>query len=85
MDRMKIASFNVNSVRARLPVVLSWLRERRPYVLAMQETKVQDREFPLAAFVEAGYTCVVDVDLKSYLDASPYCTPVHEGWPKSSG
>lgn len=55
---MKIASFNVNSVRARLPVVLSWLRERRPDVLAMQETKVQDEEFPLAAFVEAGYTCV---------------------------
>jgi exodeoxyribonuclease-3 len=58
MDGMKIASFNVNSVRARLPVVLSWLRERRPDVLTMQETKVQDKEFPLAAFVEAGYTCV---------------------------
>ncbi len=55
---MKIASFNVNSVRARLPVVLSWLRERRPDVLAMQETKVQDEEFPLAAFEEAGYACV---------------------------
>jgi exodeoxyribonuclease-3 len=58
MVGMKIASFNVNSVRARLPVVLSWLRDRQPDVLAMQETKVQDGDFPLAAFEEAGYACV---------------------------
>jgi exodeoxyribonuclease-3 len=55
---MKIASFNVNSVRARLPVVLSWLQRSRPDVLALQETKVQDESFPVAAFEEAGYTCV---------------------------
>jgi exodeoxyribonuclease III len=58
MSAMKIASFNVNSVRARLPVVLSWLRQRRPDVLAMQETKVQDENFPKTAFAEAGYSCV---------------------------
>jgi exodeoxyribonuclease-3 len=55
---MKIASFNVNSIRARLPVALAWLRQRRPDVLAMQETKVQDESFPQAAFEEAGYSCV---------------------------
>jgi exodeoxyribonuclease-3 len=58
MSAMKIASFNVNSVRARLPVVLSWLHQRRPDVLAMQETKVQDESFPKTAFAEAGYSCV---------------------------
>ncbi len=55
---MKVASFNVNSIRARLPVVVAWLRERRPDVLAMQETKVQDESFPKTAFAEAGYSCV---------------------------
>jgi len=58
MAEMKVASFNVNSVRTRLPIVLAWLRERRPDVLALQETKVQDENFPRAAFEEAGYTCV---------------------------
>jgi exodeoxyribonuclease-3 len=58
MSGMKVASFNVNSIRARLPVVVPWLRERRPDVLAMQETKVQDEGFPKAVFTEAGYSCV---------------------------
>jgi exodeoxyribonuclease-3 len=58
MDRMKIASFNVNSIRARLPVIIPWLRQRRPDVLAMQETKVQDDSFPQTAFAQAGYACV---------------------------
>jgi exodeoxyribonuclease-3 len=55
---MKIASFNVNSVRARLPVVVSWLGKSRPDILAMQETKVQDESFPRTAFEEAGYSCI---------------------------
>jgi len=55
---MKIASFNVNSIRARLPVVSEWLGKNRPDVLAVQETKVQDHEFPTAAFEEIGYRCV---------------------------
>jgi exodeoxyribonuclease-3 len=54
---MKVASFNVNSIRMRLPLVLEWLRQNRPDVLALQETKVQDDEFPKAAFEEAGYRC----------------------------
>jgi hypothetical protein len=55
---MKVASFNVNSIRARLPVVIPWLQKSRPDVLAMQETKVQDEDFPKAAFEEIDYSCV---------------------------
>ncbi|MBN1509240.1 MAG: exodeoxyribonuclease III [Sedimentisphaerales bacterium] len=54
---MKVASFNVNSIRVRLPLVLEWLRQNRPDVLAVQETKVQDTKFPEAAFEKAGYRC----------------------------
>jgi exodeoxyribonuclease III len=55
---MKVASFNVNSIRVRLPVVLSWLAKSRPDALALQETKVQDESFPQAALEEIGYRCV---------------------------
>ena len=55
---MRIASFNCNSVRARLPVIMDWLAAARPDMLALQETKVQDRDFPAAAFEEAGYHVV---------------------------
>ena len=55
---MKIASFNVNSIRARLPVVLRWLSERQPEVLCVQETKVQDHDFPCEAFDQTGYNYV---------------------------
>jgi exodeoxyribonuclease-3 len=52
---MKVASFNVNSLRVRLPLVLEWLAENQPDVLAVQETKVQDEDFPGEAFDKAGY------------------------------
>ena len=52
---MKIATYNVNSIRKRLPIILEWLREHRPDVLCLQETKVQDHEFPAAALHDAGY------------------------------
>lgn len=52
---MKIASWNVNSLRVRLPHVLAWLEQHQPNVLALQETKVTDPEFPVAAFEAAGY------------------------------
>ncbi|HUT29134.1 MAG TPA: exodeoxyribonuclease III [Sedimentisphaerales bacterium] len=55
---MKIASFNVNSLRARLPVVLAWLTEQQPDVLCVQETKVQDADFPRDQFEKVGYNCV---------------------------
>ena len=55
---MKIATFNANSIRARLPIVLDWLSEHHPDVLCVQETKVEDKDFPAIAFTEAGYHVV---------------------------
>lgn len=52
---MKIASFNVNSIRARLPIVIQWLSEHQPDVLVVQETKVQDVDFPAEDFDNVGY------------------------------
>jgi exodeoxyribonuclease-3 len=52
---MKIASFNVNGLRARVSVVLEWLEKQSPDVLCLQETKVQDEEFPKEAFEKSGY------------------------------
>lgn len=52
---MKIATWNVNSVRARLPAVLRWLQESNVDVLAMQETKTLDESFPLSDFQALGY------------------------------
>jgi len=52
---MKIATYNCNSVRKRLPIILEWLKTERPDVLALQETKVQDVDFPVEAFRDAGY------------------------------
>lgn len=52
---MKIATYNVNSIRRRLPIALEWLKRNRPDVLCLQETKVKDEDFPMAAFEEAGY------------------------------
>ncbi len=52
---MKIATFNVNSVRSRIEVILDWLARRKPDVLCMQETKVEDKLFPAEAFESVGY------------------------------
>ncbi len=55
---MKVASFNVNSIRARLPIVLQWLKKSTPDILCVQETKVQDADFPAADFADSGYDFV---------------------------
>lgn len=52
---MKIATYNVNSIRSRLPIVLDWLAEHEPDVLAMQESKCEDDKFPVADFEDLGY------------------------------
>lgn len=52
---LKLASWNVNDVVARLPNVLAWLAAATPDVVALQETKVLDADFPHAAFADAGY------------------------------
>ncbi|MFC1495061.1 exodeoxyribonuclease III [Thermodesulfobacteriota bacterium] len=56
---MKIATFNTNSVRARLPIIKEWLNREQPDILAFQEIKVQDRDFPVNEFEEAGYNTVI--------------------------
>jgi len=55
MSSFKIATWNVNSLRVRLPHVLTWLADCKPDVLALQETKLQDVDFPFAELQEAGY------------------------------
>ena len=55
---MKIASFNVNSIRARMNIVLGWLDKNQPDILCIQETKVQDDDFPIEAFDGTEYGCV---------------------------
>ena len=52
---MKIASWNVNSLKVRLDQVLAWLDHQRPDVLGLQETKLIDDKFPVDPFTELGY------------------------------
>jgi exodeoxyribonuclease-3 len=52
---VKIATWNVNSIAARLPLVTKWLESVRPSVLCLQETKCTDDKFPAQAFAEIGY------------------------------
>lgn len=52
---MKIATFNVNSIRKRVGLVLEWVASHKPDVLCLQETKVQDADFPIDAFAGSGY------------------------------
>jgi exodeoxyribonuclease-3 len=52
---MILATWNVNSIRARLPNVLGWLERWKPHVLCLQETKVEDERFPADPFLAAGY------------------------------
>ena len=62
---MKIATWNVNSIRARLPNVLAWIDDAAPDVLLLQEIKTVAGAFPAAAFEERGYACAV-AGQKSY-------------------
>ena len=55
---MKIATYNVNGVKGRLPVLLRWLEERKPDVACLQEIKTSDDTFPAAALEEAGYQAI---------------------------
>ena len=52
---MILATFNANSIRSRLPILLDWLQSRQPDILCVQETKVSDPDFPVAPFEQAGY------------------------------
>ena len=56
---VKIATWNVNSVRARLPNLLDWLRAFGPDVVLLQEIKCQDEQFPTLEVEAAGYRAAV--------------------------
>ena len=52
---MKIATYNVNGINARLPVLLRWLKEAQPDVACLQELKTPEEKYPVSAIQEAGY------------------------------
>jgi len=58
IQAIKIATWNVNSIRARLPLILSWLAEQKTDIVCLQETKVEDFQFPEQELREAGYHSV---------------------------
>ncbi|MEI7590325.1 MAG: exodeoxyribonuclease III [Deltaproteobacteria bacterium] len=55
MKNFKLATYNVNSIRSRLHIVIPWMREFLPDILCMQETKVNNEQFPVNSFAEIGY------------------------------
>lgn len=55
---LKVASFNINGIKARLPRLLEWLEETRPSVACLQEIKTQDEGFPAAEFEKIGYRAI---------------------------
>jgi exodeoxyribonuclease-3 len=55
---MKIATFNINGIRARLPRLVEWLTETQPDVACLQEIKTQDDGFPVKDIEEAGYGAI---------------------------
>jgi len=55
---MKIATYNVNGINGRLPVLLRWLDEARPDIVCLQELKAPEDKFPLQAINDAGYNAI---------------------------
>ena len=85
---LKIATFNANSIRARLSIILDWLKKESPDVLAVQETKVQDHEFPKEPIEAAGWQ-VVFHGQKSYngvafISKKPVTNAVNRLYPKDA-
>src|SRR5712664_2816678 len=58
LSGMKIATFNINNINRRLPNLLRWLRSAKPDVVALQELKSADDDFPASAIGKAGYGAV---------------------------
>jgi len=56
---MKIVTWNINGINRRLPLLLGWLAETKPDVVALQETRASDAEFPRDALAAAGYGSLV--------------------------
>jgi exodeoxyribonuclease-3 len=81
---MLIATWNVNSILARMPHVLRWLDDVKPDVLCMQETKCTDDKFPRLVFHERGYRCQL-FGQQSYNGVAiltrTECETTHRGYP----
>src|SRR5213594_2041339 len=81
---MKLATWNVNSIVARLPLVTRWLQKAQPDVLCIQETKCSDDKFPLLELKSVGYDCVL-FGQQSYngvaIISKAGCGQVHRGFP----
>ena len=81
---MLIATWNVNSILARMPLVLRWLDDVKPDVVCMQETKCTDDKFPTLVFQERGYQCQL-FGQQSYNGVAILsrcaCETTHRGYP----
>jgi exodeoxyribonuclease III len=55
---MRVATYNVNGINGRLPVLLRWLEEAKPDVVCLQELKAPEEKFPLEAITDAGYEAI---------------------------
>lgn len=83
---MKIATWNVNSIRTRLDIVSNWLKENQVDILGLQETKVIDKDFPcqpfldlnyhLKIFGQKAYNGVALLSLKPFLEVQKGFTPI---------
>jgi len=80
---MKIATWNVNSIRSRLEQVIGWLQTNSVDVLCLQETKVIDQDFPQQPFLDIGYNCYISGQ-KSYNGVAIFSrlpmTDIHRGF-----
>jgi exodeoxyribonuclease-3 len=56
--RLRIASYNINGINTRLPVLLRWIAEFQPDIVGLQELKCTDEAFPALAIEEAGYSAI---------------------------
>ena len=85
---MLIATWNVNSILARMPSVMRWLDDVKPDVLCMQETKCTDDKVPLDVFQERGYHCHL-FGQQSYNGVAILtrgaCEVTHRGFPNENG
>lgn len=84
--RVKIATFNINSIRERIEPLLAWLAQARPDVVCLQELRIRPTEFPRAALEAAGYGAMWQAQSTRYngvailaRDAQP--VPVRKGLP----
>jgi exodeoxyribonuclease III len=69
---MKLATYNVNGINGRLPVLIRWLAQSEPDVVCLQELKSSDEKFPVEALERAGYGAIwhgqkVGMALRSWL------------------